>query len=82
MFETAALRTRLRFDGPQGTRGVARLFSAGMSLAEVTAIDGTGKPQDIETRIEGATVRLRYPQLPNGLNVTLRWSKSEERLTK
>ncbi len=82
VFETAALRTRLRFDGPQGTRGVARLLSAGMSLAEVTATDASGGPQPVETRIEGATVRLRYPQLPNGLTVTLRWSKSEERLTK
>jgi hypothetical protein len=53
-----------------------------MSLAEVTAIDASGTPQPVETRIEGATVRLRYPQLPNGLNVTLRWSRSEERLTK
>ena len=73
--ESSAARLRVRLDGPQGTRGTLRVYRAGMSLAGVEATDAAGQKVEVETRTEGRTLRIRYPQLSDGLDLVLRWTR-------
>ncbi|HEU4754616.1 MAG TPA: hypothetical protein VFU47_16020, partial [Armatimonadota bacterium] len=82
VLEGTVARLRLLLDGPAGSTGTARVYPAGMSLAGVDAVDSQGQRVNVEVRIEGRTLRVRYPQSPDGLTVTLRWIRPEARLTK
>jgi hypothetical protein len=82
VMESSASRTRLALDGPRDTRGTARIYAAGMSLAGIEAVDGAGQKVNVEARIEGRTLRIRYPQTHTGVNLAILWVRPEARLTK
>jgi hypothetical protein len=82
VLNASAEQTRLQLDGPDGTRGVLRIFPAGNSLMGVEAMAPLGKKVEVEARIDGPTVLVRYPQSARGITLTLRWTKAEARLTK
>jgi hypothetical protein len=82
VLEASAARLRVVLEGRLGSTGTARIYPAGMSLAGVDATDARGKPVPVEARIEGRLLRIRYPQQPDGLQLTVRWIRPEARLTK
>lgn len=82
VLNATATQTKLQLDGPEGTTGVLRIFPAGNSLSGVDAIAPLGKKVEVEAKIEGPTVLVRYPQSARGITLTLRWNKAEARLTK
>lgn len=80
--ESTSRTTRLTSEGPTGTWSVVRVFTAGFSLAGVEAADLSGRFVQTEARIEGTTLRVRFPQMVGGVNLNIRWNKPEARLTK
>ena len=80
--ESNAGRTRVILEGPAGTEGFVRIFPAGMSLTGVEARATDGRFIPVQVRPDGRTLKVRYPQEPRGLNLTLRWIRPEARLTK
>ncbi|HTE17492.1 MAG TPA: hypothetical protein VK689_03810, partial [Armatimonadota bacterium] len=80
--ESSVAQTRLLLDGPKETWGTLRIFPAGMSLAGITAVETSGAVVNVDARIEGRTVRIRYPQSPTGVNLTVRWVRPEARISK
>lgn len=82
LLEATIRTTRFIVDGPTGTWGEMRLSTAGYTLAGARGTDTGGRPVQVEARIEGPTVHVRYPQLAGGINLNLKWAKPEARLTK
>jgi hypothetical protein len=82
VLEQSAARLRVKLDGPQDTRGIVRIFPAGMSIAGIEAVDSSGAAAKVQARIEGRTIRISYTQQATGLNLTVRWVRPEARLTK
>jgi hypothetical protein len=82
LLEGSAGRMRLRLEGPRDTTGVARIYTAGMSIAGIEATDSTGRRINVDNRLDGRTLLLRYPQQTGWLTLTVRWIRPEARLTK
>jgi hypothetical protein len=82
VLEATPWRTRLLLDGPKDTWGILRVFVAGMSLVGAEATDARGQRVEVQAQVEGPTLKVRYPQQPTGLTLTLRWIRPEARLTK
>ncbi len=82
LLEANTRTTRFIVDGPTGTWGEMRLSTAGYTLAGAQGSDTSGRSVQVEARIEGPTVHVRYPQLAGGINLSLKWAKPEARLTK
>jgi hypothetical protein len=82
VLESSAARMRLLLEGPQGTGGVLRIYPAGMTVAGVEATTPSGEKANVQLRVDGHTLRVRYTQLAGGLNLTIRWIRPEARLTK
>ena len=83
LLEGTVKQMRLQLDGPKDTPGVLRIFRAGQSVASVEAVDAANaRPIPVETVVDGQTVRVRYPQSPEGMFVVIKWMRPEARLTK
>ncbi len=67
--------TRMVMRGPAQTPAAARLFTAGRALDSVSARAAQGEPIAVESLPDPAsrTVLLRFPNVPEGVTVTLRW---------
>lgn len=66
---------RLVIRGPAETPGVVRLHRAGRTLAEVSARESNGEALDVDVRIDGPTVRLRFPNVPDGVTLVVQWEQ-------
>lgn len=82
VLESGRLLTRLRAEGPEGAPGRVRLDAAGMAVAGIDATEPPGVGVEVETKAQGATVLLSYPQSARGVTINIRWRPAEQRLTK
>ena len=82
VLEASAARLRLSLEGPQGTGGVLRIYPAGMTVAGVEAATPSGEKVNVQVRVDGRTLRVRYGQMAGGISLTVRWIRPEARLTK
>jgi len=69
--DRAGLRVVVR--GPAETPGVLRIFTAGKSLASLTARDLGGGQREVRWTEEGGTVLAQFPNEPAGLIIEVRW---------
>jgi hypothetical protein len=65
--------TTLRLSGPLGTKGVARISTAGRRMSSFAARDAYSAPVDAEVRDEGRTLFARYDASPEGILLTIGW---------
>jgi len=59
--------------GPAETPAVARIFCAGREPLSLAAKDTAGKDLNVESRVDGPTIRVRFPNAPSGATLTIRW---------
>lgn len=69
--DRGGLRTVVR--GPAETPGLMRIFTAGKSLAGLTARDPAGNQREVRWTEEGGTLLVRFPNEPAGITLEARW---------
>lgn len=70
-FSGSVLRFTLR--GPAETPAVARVFTGTRPPLAIVAKDAAGKPVAVDTRQDGPTLRIKFPNQPDGAGVEVRW---------
>jgi hypothetical protein len=66
-YKAGILRFTIR--GPAETPAIVRIFTAGAAPKSITAKDATGKSVAVDSRPDGPTLRLRFPNHPDGVTV-------------
>jgi hypothetical protein len=59
--------------GPAETPAVVRFHAAGRELQGAEAVDPEGKDLAVERRQDGASLLVRFPNVPAGATLTIRW---------
>ncbi len=59
--------------GPAETPAVVRLHTAGRQPRTVQAADHEGEQLQVETRRDGDSLLIRFPNVPAGANLTIHW---------
>lgn len=66
-YKGGVLRFTIR--GPAETPAVVRLIPAGATAGRISARDAAGKEVAVDVREDGTTLRLRFPNAPDGVTV-------------
>ncbi len=66
-YRAGVLRFTIR--GPAETPAVVRVWAAAAAPTSITAKDATGKSVAVDSRPDGPTLRLRFPNHPDGVTV-------------
>lgn len=61
--------------GPAETPAVVRVFPGGRTVGELTGSTAGGKPVTVETKVDGDTLRLKFPNEPDGVTIRLAWNE-------
>lgn len=64
---------RLVIRGPAETPAVARIFTGAQPPKEIAAQDPDGNAIEVRSAQEGNTLRIRFPNEPDGATVEVRW---------
>lgn len=67
------LMTSIFITGPLKTRGITRISTAGKDIVSVIGLDTSGKEKPVDFIQEGASLKLEYDNLPDGLIIKVEW---------
>lgn len=73
--ESGSAELRVRVRGPAETPAVLRIFPAGRKPASLSARGATGTDLAVESREEGRTIAVRFPNDPAGATLAIRWGE-------
>jgi hypothetical protein len=71
--ESKAGVLRIVIRGPAETPAVARVFTGTRPPRDIVAWGPANKPIAVESKQEGATLRIKFPNEPDGATVEVRW---------
>ena len=66
--------SRITLRGPAETPAVVRLYGAGRGLETIIASDADGEILDVASQRNGETLKLQFPNHPQGTTLEIRWS--------
>lgn len=70
-----AAHSEFTLRGPAETPAVVRLFPAGRTVDTLQARAADGSTIAVQTAAQGDTMQLRFPNVPEGVTVGVRWKK-------